>query len=143
MTSRERSAFTLIEILIVVVILGILAAIAVFQFGAVTGESQQSATRTELQKLRRHIGVFQARNNQRLPAVIEGDGTWGEIVNTNREYLLTPPINSWVGGANGRRVVLGSGPDAAYQTDYGWIFDPTSGQVWAGGYDGDDNPLPR
>lgn len=143
MRARFRPAFTLIEILIVVVILGILAAIAVFQFGAVTGESQQTATRTELQKLRRHIGVFQARNNQRFPAVEEGDGTWGEIVNTNREYLLTPPINSWVGGANGRRVVLGTAPDAAYQTDYGWIFDPTTGQVWAGGYDGEDNPLPR
>lgn len=143
MRARSRSAFTLIEILIVVVILGILAAIAVFQFGTVTGEAQQTATHTELQKLRRHIGVFQARNNQHLPAVIEGDGTWGEIVSTNREYLLTPPINSWVGGANGRKIILGNAPDTAYQTEYGWIFDPTTGQVWAGGYDADDNPLPR
>ena len=38
-----RRAFTLIEILIVVVILGVLAAIVIPQFTDVTGESQRTA----------------------------------------------------------------------------------------------------
>jgi hypothetical protein len=31
----------------------------------------------------------------------------------------------------------------AYQTGYGWIFDPVSGNLWAGGFDGQDQPFPR
>lgn len=142
MTLRTSKAFTLIEILIVVVILGILAAIAIFQFASVTEEAKMTATSTELQKIRRHIGVFQARNNSRLPSVEAGDGTWGEIVSTDREYLLSAPVNSYV-GSNGRVIIIGTGPDSTYQTDYGWIFNPATGEVWAGAYDANDKPIPR
>lgn len=141
MPRRHANAFTLVEILIVVVILGVLAAIAIAGFSGATSDAQASATASELQKLRRHVGVFQARHNQALPAVTQGDGTWGELI--SRDHLLAPPVNAWVGGANGRVVVLGSAPDSAFQTDYGWIFDPATGMVYAGGFDGQDHPLPR
>src|SRR5688572_13722183 len=84
-SSMTRRAFTLVEILIVVVILGILAAILVPLFQNATEETAEAATLTELQKLRNHIGVFQAREG-RLPDVLAGEGTWGQIVG-NRDYL--------------------------------------------------------
>src|SRR6185436_5252663 len=104
-----------------------------------------NATYNELQKLRRHVELYRVRNSGRLPDVTDGDGTWGEIVGNAQEYLLTAPLNQWVGGANARvvRVVPGAVPDAVFQTDYGWVFDPNSGQIWAGGFDGEDRPLPR
>jgi prepilin-type N-terminal cleavage/methylation domain-containing protein len=138
MRRRNAQAFTLVEILIVVVILGVLAAIAIAGFSGATSDAQASTTASELQKMRRQIGVFQARNNQRLPTVTPGDGTWGELV-VGRDY----PTNAWVGGANGRVIVLGTGPDTVYQSDYGWIFDPATGMVYAGGFDAQDHPLPR
>ncbi|MBX3357635.1 MAG: type II secretion system protein [Phycisphaeraceae bacterium] len=140
-----RRAFTLVEILIVVVILGILAAIVIPQFTSATQEAQANATYNELQKLRRTVGVFRARNNDSMPAVSDGNGTWGEIVGDATEYLQSAPVNAWVGGANARevRVVPDATPDAAFQTMYGWIFDPNTGQVWAGGFDVNDKPLPR
>ena len=145
MRSCLRPAFTLVEILIVVVILGILAAIVIPQFTSATQDAQSVATFNELQKLRRTVGLFRARNSDALPSVADGDGTWGEIVGNQYEYLLTAPVNAWVGGANSRvvRVVPDATPDAAYQTQYGWIFDSNNGQVWAGGFDIQDNPLPR
>jgi general secretion pathway protein G len=145
MRSRLYSGFTLVEILIVVVILGILAAIIIPQFTSASEEAQAAATYNELQKLRRHIGVFRVRNPGQLPTVIDGDGTWGEIVGNAEDYLLSAPVNQWVGGANARvvRVVSNAIPDVAYQTDYGWIFDDANGDVWAGSFDVNDRPIPR
>ena len=136
-------AFTLVEILIVVVILGILAAIVIPAFNSTVQDSAATATFSELQKLRRHVGVFKARNGDNLPAVVAGDGTWGQLVSP--DHFLAPPVNSWIGGANARVIVVvpDAVPDAAFHTDYGWIYDPNNGEVYAAGFDGEDHPLDR
>ncbi len=145
MSTRNRNGFTLVEILIVVVILGILAAIVIPSFTSASQEAQSNATYSELQKLRRHVEMYRVRNSGRMPSVTDGDGTWGEIVGNAQEYLLSAPLNQWIGGANARvvRVVPDAVADTVFQTDYGWIFDPNNGQVWAGGFDDNDRPLAR
>lgn len=137
---RVKRAFTLVEILIVVVILGILAAIIVPNMVSATDQASENATLTELQKLRNHLGVYFAREGT-FPAVEEGDGTWGGLVSDG--YLGAPPVNAWVGMSHGRGIVFGTGPDGVYQTDYGWIYDPSSGDVWAGGFDATDQPIDK
>ena len=134
-----RRAFTLVEVLIVVVILGILAAIVVPNMVTATDTACENSTLTELQKLRNHLGVYFARTGT-FPEVDEGSGTWGELV--SQAYLSAPPTNAWV-GENGRAIVFGTGPDTVYQSDYGWIFDPTTGDVWAGGFDDTDEPIAK
>ena len=136
----KRSAFTLIEILCVVVILGILAAIVLGASWNVTKDAQRDVTVSELKKLRRHLEAYNIVHRG-WPAVTDGDGTWGAIIGP--EFLLSPPMNAWVGGDNGKKVVLRNSPDAAYQATYGWVFDPATGNVWAGGYDGEDNAYPK
>ena len=49
---REEEGFTLIELLIVIVILGILAAIVVFAVGGITDRGKDNACKTEAQTLR-------------------------------------------------------------------------------------------
>ena len=143
MLSKVRRAFTLVEILIVVVILGILAAIVVPQFGGASGEAAAGTANHELEKLRRALDVYQARWGSALPPVQAGDGTWGPLVGGSGEYLKEPPRNPYVGGANARVITLASEPDSSFQTSYGWIYDAATGRVWAGGFDADDQPLPR
>jgi len=143
MKEAKHRAFTLVEILVVVIILGILAAIVSAQFVNATEDSEQRTTRYELNKLRRALDVYRARNGNTLPAVEEGDGTWGEIVGVDQSYLSAAPVNAWVGGENAMVISFGTVPDDAYHTDYGWIYDDTTGQIWAGAFDGDDQALPK
>jgi general secretion pathway protein G len=138
-----RSGFTLVEILIVVVILGILAAVVVPQYASATQDAKQNATLDQLLKIRKALDVYFVRNSNVYPAVVEGDGTWGEIAVQGTTYLREKPLNQWVGGINAGRIVFGAGPAAATTLDYGWIYDPASGRVWAAGYDASDRPLPH
>ncbi|MCP4833368.1 MAG: prepilin-type N-terminal cleavage/methylation domain-containing protein [Phycisphaera sp.] len=63
-----KRGFTLIEILIVVVILGILAAIIVPQFTDAAQEAGASSARSQLQSLRSQIELHRVQNNGAAPA---------------------------------------------------------------------------
>ena len=64
----NRSAgFTLIEILIVIVILGVLAGIAVFAFGSLTDTSEKNACKTEAETFRDAAQAYRAGHSNNLP----------------------------------------------------------------------------
>jgi general secretion pathway protein G len=65
--SARRQAFTLIEILIVVVILGILAAIVIPQFTNASLTARENTMKDELRYLRSQITVYKAQHNDRMP----------------------------------------------------------------------------
>jgi prepilin-type N-terminal cleavage/methylation domain-containing protein len=141
MLRTARKAFTLVEILIVVVILGVLAAIVTAGMMNSVNDAKVNTAINELGKIRRALEVYIARNNNQLPPVAEGDGTWGPIV-SGRDYLKSAPRNPYVGGNAATVIVFGAGPDATFQTTHGWIFDEATGEVWAGNFDADGQPLP-
>ncbi|MAO19616.1 MAG: hypothetical protein CMJ35_15660 [Phycisphaerae bacterium] len=143
MKRQIQRAFTLVEILIVVVILGILAAIIVPQFAGAVEDTAVTTTKSELEKLRRAVEVFQVRNGDALPDIEAGDGTWGDLIVSTGAYLKEAPANPYVGGENAKVITIGDGPDDAFQSAYAWIYDDSTGQVWAAGFDEDDEPLPR
>ena len=61
--------FTLVELLIVVVILGILAAIAIPQFNAATAESKEANIMSNLATLRQAIEVYKLQHDDTYPTV--------------------------------------------------------------------------
>jgi general secretion pathway protein G len=138
-----RRAFTLVEILVVVVILGILAAIVVPQFNNATIEAKKGATLDQLVKIRDAVAVYYVRQGNVFPDVTAGTGTWGALVATTGEYLKVPPRNKWVQVGHETDIVIGSGPDLAYDGTHGWIYDPATGSIWAGSYDMNDQPYPH
>jgi hypothetical protein len=99
------------------------------------------ATKDQLEKIKKALGVYFVQNNSQYPTITAGDGTWGEII--TRSYMRTPPVNSWVGGAGSKTIILGSSPDSAYQTTHGWIYNAATGDVLAGSFDAGGEPLPR
>lgn len=103
MGSKVRSAFTLVEILIVVIILGILAAIVVPQFTSASEDAQISNTETQLSTIRNQIELYRVRNNAQYPDFLGVlGGGWGDPDPTGTvveqglrgaEYLRTEPVN--------------------------------------------------
>src|SRR5271157_5398619 len=59
----SESGFTLIELLIVIVVLGILAAIVVFSLTGVSGQSKQAACTADAKSVEIAADAFQAKNS--------------------------------------------------------------------------------
>ena len=64
---RAKSGFTLVEILIVVVILGILAAIVIPQFTDASTEAKTSSLCSDLQTVRSQIELYKIQHNDVMP----------------------------------------------------------------------------
>ena len=68
---RAKSGFTLVEILIVVVILGILAAIVIPQFTDASTEARTSSLCSDLQTLRSQIELYKIQHSDSLAAITD------------------------------------------------------------------------
>jgi general secretion pathway protein G len=85
-TKRNQSrGFTLIEILIVVVILGILAAIVIPQFTNAAQDANESSARSQLQTMRSQIELYRVQNNGTAPA-----NPWTELIDGG--YIRAAPV---------------------------------------------------
>jgi general secretion pathway protein G len=73
----KAKGFTLVEILIVVVILGILAAIVIPQFTEASTEAKESRLCTDLQTMRAQIELYKAQHNDLLPGSETAASTTG------------------------------------------------------------------
>ena len=106
-STRKRRGFTLIEILIVVVILGILAAIVIPQFTNASQEATESAIRSQLQTIRGQIELYRVRNAGNLPAGFAGaDSSLLDPPGDQAPYLTQAPTlpPNWA-------FVFGDNPD--------------------------------
>ena len=72
---RNQSGFTLIEMLIVVIILGILAMIIIPQINVSSDEARVSTMRTNLGTVRNAIELYYHQHNNNYPGAVKTDGT--------------------------------------------------------------------
>lgn len=71
MKMRKAKGFTLIELMIVVAIIGILAAIAIPKFADLIRKSKEGATKGNLGSLRSAVTVYYAENEFYLPGATD------------------------------------------------------------------------
>jgi len=141
---RAKSGFTLVEILIVVVILGILAAIVIPQFTNASTEAKQSSLQSDLQMLRSQIELYKIQHNDFLPcaqgetflvAMLDytlADGTVSAkgVVGAQGPYMRKIPSNQFV-VANADVVTEAAGGVCPADGTYGWWYDTTTGDIRA------------
>jgi general secretion pathway protein G len=137
---RPRTAgFTLVELLIVVIILGILAAVVIPQFNGASAEAKESALSASLATVRQAISLYRVQHNEVYP----GQGGWTEFVTqltTSTDaagaagtkygpYLRTAfPTNPVTGTADGKTAA--TMPPAPSGTE-AWIYATDSGELRA------------
>jgi general secretion pathway protein G len=132
---KARSGFTLVEILIVVVILGILAAIVIPQFTEASTEAKTSSLCTDLQTMRSQIELYKIQHNDALPGA--GAATFIEALTGQTDiagavgadygpYVQKIPTNQFNDSDSVRLVAPAPGAD----TD-GWHFDTATGAFHA------------
>ncbi len=122
-------AFTLIEILVVVVILAILAAVVIPQFTSARVEASVSTVKSQLQIVRGQIEVYKARHGSLPPLGTSGlPADWDPLVNPADEdiYLQAPPYNPFTESA---------GIGTVESIDVGWVWDDVNGVMTAPYFD--------
>ena len=122
--SPKRNAFTLVELVVVVLILGILAAIAVPKLINTSQTAVDNGLRQTLNVVRDAIEMYTAENGS-LPG--QGDDLPGDLTNYLRGTFPSCPVgpakNGTVKYSNAGTALSG----VAIPTE-GWHYDKTSGE---------------
>jgi general secretion pathway protein G len=129
-----RKAFTLVEILIVVIILGILAAIVIPQFTNASSDARNSSLASTLQTLRSQIELYKLQHGDTLPNLLTSGSGWAPFTGTTSygnpaqtfgPYMQATPSNP----ENGFSTVIDStaAPGATVASGTGFVFDYNGG----------------
>jgi len=94
--TRDQRGFTLVELLVVVLILGVLAAVVVFSVGGITNRGKNASCQTEVREVRTAIEAWKAQNagNPATLTVVMNAG----LLESVPSKAATPPNPSAVAG---------------------------------------------
>jgi prepilin-type N-terminal cleavage/methylation domain-containing protein len=117
---KQEKGFTLVELLVVIVILGILSAIVISRFSGASKDAKEANLKANLNSLRSQLEIFKARaaDGQYPPtlAILAAQG-----------YVLKVPTDPFY-KKNTETTVLtnqtGNGTTAG-----GWVYDSTGGLI--------------
>jgi len=141
---KSSTAFTLIEILIVIVILGIMATIVIPQFSNASHQAKENTLKDDLRYLRTQIGVYKALHRD-VPPGVTGDFVDQMTLYTDEEgntsatktavfkygpYLSRIPSNPL---STKDTIKFSTALDLKTEVDdtTGWIYNATTGQIIA------------
>ena len=160
---RKARAFTLVEILIVVVLLGILVAIVIPAMASSGAAAKSSALATDVGLLRRFVLVYKAHHLEISPGYPSGDTSAAPTNEAFKDqatlasnaagktaargtagfnygpYLSQLPANPFNGFDTVQMIADGEAFPEAPDGKYGWICKPETGQIRPGNKGSDEN----
>lgn len=138
MKNKRQSGFTLVEILIVVIILGILAAIVIPQFSDASSEARESSLDSNLRAIRSQSELYKAQHNDVYPWD-DGTGALDSDAEIIRKMTTKTDVDGAAGGDLGpymQQVPVNpfwSNADATFAEaaadDIDWVITLATGAV--------------
>jgi general secretion pathway protein G len=142
--SLKAKGFTLVEILIVVVILGILAAIVIPQFTSASEAAKASSLVTQLQSLRSQLELYQLQHNGNYPAQatfweqLTGETTDAGTVTAGAPFgpylqkaIKNPFLPAEFGDVVAANTAATGIPDTGAPANTGWWYNASTGEIKA------------
>ncbi len=119
--ARTDEGFTLIELMIVIVILGVLAGIVVFAVGGITDRGTSAACKTDVSTISTAVEAYYAKTG----------GYPTDIVPSLTDPTLNNQFLKWDSSFTGSTSAAGPASSDKAATGYNIKYDPATGGVWA------------
>jgi prepilin-type N-terminal cleavage/methylation domain-containing protein len=103
-----EAGFTLIELLIVIVVLGILAAVVVFALGGVTAKSVVSACNADAKTVQTAVAAYEAQNSNN-PSTVTYDSTAKTFGGSGLAQLKGTYLQNWPNNTGANYIVTFDG----------------------------------
>ena len=129
---RQR-AFTLVELVIVIVVLGILATVALPKFFDMSADAKQAACKGSLGTVRSAIANFYANKAMPSGGGVAAYPTLTEL-KTKGTVLESPLPDNPYSTASDKRACIGGttyGTPVTSGVTGGWCYKATTGEFWA------------
>ena len=127
---KDRRGFTLIELVIIIVILGILATQAIPTYLSMVDDAKKASGKANLGSLRSSISIFYAYKATPMGGE---QATWPSLTQLSDQTTVLNgmmPDNPFDTTAVKNDVVVGTLPRGTGSGTNGWNYMPTSGLIW-------------
>ena len=143
MKQRKEKGFTLIELMIVVAIIGILAALALPKFAQLVEKSREAATKGNMNALRSSISIYYGDSEGIYPGALDCGDSFSKFMEK------IPPVKATHAGVGFGTLESPSGTAVVHTTDEsitatgtGWKYNPQSGRIFINSAATDSKTLP-
>ncbi len=128
----KKNGFTLIELMIVVAIIGILAAIAIPRFAQMLEKSREGSTKGNLSSLKSAASVYYADVQGIWPTTLNSDSVFAfsRYLDDIPSVKVTGAFVEDAASPSGNLVTNTVMSNVPTGSDSGWMYDSTMGSVY-------------
>lgn len=127
---NDQRGFTLVELVIIIVILGLIGAVAIPKYYNMVTKAKESAAKGALGGMRSAISIFYANEALNEPEGVPAWPTLVELQTVGTVMAQSMPKNPYQADATADVIVAGVTKGTLVVGTAGWAYLAASGDIW-------------